>query len=85
MTNWRPDFDPDHLYFITTKAIDYAHLFQRDLAKRLLVDTLDCMHLRQQMALYASIIKDLIRELRRPPHSPVSGRKQPASSEILGS
>ena len=56
MTNWRPDFNPDHLYFITTKAVDYAHLFQRDVVKRLLVDTLDCLHLRQQMILYAFVI-----------------------------
>jgi REP element-mobilizing transposase RayT len=56
MTNWRPDFDPDHLYFITTKAVDYVHLFQRDLVKRLLVDTLDCVHLRKQMTLYAFVI-----------------------------
>jgi len=56
MTNWRPDFNPDHLYFITTKAVDYTHLFQRDLVKRLLVDVLDCMHLRQQLVPYAFVI-----------------------------
>ncbi|MCL4304117.1 MAG: transposase [Anaerolineae bacterium] len=56
MTNWRPDFNPDHLYFVTTKAVDYAHLLQRDLVKRLLVDVLDCMHLRQQLLLYAFVI-----------------------------
>ncbi len=56
MTNWRLDFNPDHLYFITTKAVDYTHLFQRDLVKRLLIDALDCMHLRQQLILYAFVI-----------------------------
>jgi REP element-mobilizing transposase RayT len=56
MTNRRPDFNPDHLYFITTKAVDYVHLFRRDLAKRLLVDTLDCMQLREQLTLFAFVI-----------------------------
>jgi REP element-mobilizing transposase RayT len=46
MTNWRPSFDPDHLYFVTTTAADNRHLFQRDVMKRLVVDTLDCMRLR---------------------------------------
>ena len=56
MTNWRPDFNPAHLYFVTTKAVDYAHLFKRDTVKRLLVDALDCLQLRQQMTLYAFVI-----------------------------
>jgi len=37
MTNWRPNFQPEHLYFVTTKAVGYAHVFQRDVMKRLLV------------------------------------------------
>lgn len=53
---WRPEFNPEHLYFVTTKAVDYAHLFQRDLVKRLLIDALDCMHLRQHLSLYAFVI-----------------------------
>ncbi len=56
MTNWRPEFNPDHLYFITTKAVDYVHLFQREIIKRLLLDTLDCMQLRKQLDLYAFVI-----------------------------
>lgn len=56
MTTWRPDFNPDHLYFITTKAVDYVPLFQRDLVKRLLVDALDCMRLREQLTLYAFVV-----------------------------
>lgn len=56
MTNWRPNFNPDHLYFITTKAVDYTPLFKRDIVKRLLVDVLDCMHLRNQLTLYAFVI-----------------------------
>jgi putative transposase len=56
MTNWRPAFNPDHLYFITTKAVDYVHLFQREIVKRLLLDALDCMQLRKQLDLYAFVI-----------------------------
>jgi len=56
MTNWRPDFNPDHLYFVTTKAVDYIHLFRRDVVKRLLVDALDCLRLRKQFSLFAFVI-----------------------------
>ncbi|MBK8783030.1 MAG: transposase [Anaerolineales bacterium] len=34
MSAWKPNFDPDHLYFVTTKAVDYLHIFQRDVIKR---------------------------------------------------
>ena len=56
MTQWRPDFQPDHLYFVTTTAIQHHHLFQRDVVKRLVVDTLDCMRLRQRFHLYAFVV-----------------------------
>jgi REP element-mobilizing transposase RayT len=73
MTSWRPDFNPDHLYFITTKAVEYAYLFQRDPVKRLLVDTLDCLHLRQQMTLFAFVImpNHIHLIVQCPPESPV--------------
>ena len=56
MTNWRPDFNPDHLYFVTTSAVQHRHLFQRDMMKRLIVDSLDCMRLRERFKLYAFVI-----------------------------
>ncbi len=56
MSNWRPHFNPDHLYFITTKTADYAHIFQRDVIKRLLADTIDCMRLRELFTLYVFVI-----------------------------
>ena len=56
MSNWRPDFNPEHLYFVTTKAVDYAHIFQRDVMKRLLVDTLDCFRARKRMQLFCFVI-----------------------------
>ena len=39
-TRWRPDFDPSHLYFVTTTAAQRVHVFQRDLIKRIVVDAL---------------------------------------------
>ena len=56
MTNWRPDFNPDHLYFVTTSAVEHHHLFRRDVVKRLIVDNLDCMRLRKRFKLYVFVI-----------------------------
>lgn len=56
MSTWRPDFRPEHLYFVTTSAVQHRHLFQRDISKRLMVDILDCMRLRQRLQLYAFVI-----------------------------
>ena len=56
MTNWRPDFNPDNLYFVTTNAVQQRHLFRRDVMKRLIVDSLDCMRLRKRFKLYVFVI-----------------------------
>lgn len=56
MSNWRPDFHPEHLYFITTKAVDYAQLFRRDVMKRLLLDTFDSFRLQKRMKLFCFVI-----------------------------
>ncbi|MBI5567166.1 MAG: transposase [Chloroflexi bacterium] len=56
MTQWRPEFNPAYLYFITTKAIQYAPLFQREILRRMLVDYLDALRSRQQIELYAFVI-----------------------------
>ncbi|MBI3737516.1 MAG: transposase [Chloroflexi bacterium] len=56
MSNWRPTFDPEHLYFITTKAVNYAHAFQRDIVKRILLDTLDCMRSQKRIKIYSFVI-----------------------------
>jgi len=56
MTNWRPDFSPEHLYFVTTVAVQHRHLFQRDVTKRLIVDALDCMRLRGRFKLYCFVV-----------------------------
>jgi putative transposase len=31
--DWRPDFDPNHLYFVTTTVAEHRHLFKRDVMK----------------------------------------------------
>ena len=43
--SWKPNFTPEHFYFVTTKAVDYLHLFQRDVIKRIILDTFDCFRL----------------------------------------
>jgi putative transposase len=56
VTNWRPDFNPDNLYFVTTSAVQRRHLFRRDVMKRLVVDSLDCMRLRGRLRLYVFVV-----------------------------
>ena len=53
---WPVPFDPDHLYFITTAAIRHAHLFRRDVIKRILVDSLNTGRILGQYELYAFVI-----------------------------
>jgi REP element-mobilizing transposase RayT len=56
MPTWRPNFNPEHLYFVTTKAVDYAHVFRREVLRRLLVDTLDCLRAQKRMKLYSFVV-----------------------------
>jgi REP element-mobilizing transposase RayT len=56
VTSWRPDFNPDHLYFVTSSAVQHRHLFRRDVIKRLVVDSLDCVRLRERIKLYVFVI-----------------------------
>lgn len=55
-TRWRPDFDPDHLYFVTTATAARAHVFQRDVIKRILLDSLYYVSLMNKASLYAFVI-----------------------------
>jgi putative transposase len=55
-TRWRPDFDPNHLYFVTTTAADHTHIFRRDAVKRILVDALYYVSLMNRAKLYAFVI-----------------------------
>jgi len=56
MSSWKPNFDPANLYFVTTKAVDYLHIFQRDVFKRLILDAFDCFRLRKRVKLYSFVI-----------------------------
>jgi len=55
-TRWRPDFDPEHLYFVTTTAVNHALIFRRDVNKRILVDALYYVSLMNKVILYAFVV-----------------------------
>jgi REP element-mobilizing transposase RayT len=48
----RPVFDPAHLYFVTTTAVERAPLFRRDVIKRILTDSLAYLRTDVRMELY---------------------------------
>jgi putative transposase len=52
----RPLFDPAHLYFITTTTIERAPLFRRDVAKRIVADSLNYMRVNEWLCLYVFVI-----------------------------
>ncbi len=51
-----PNFDPANLYFITTTAVQRVHLFQRDVVKRIIVDSLHYMRAQQWLKLYVFVV-----------------------------
>jgi len=53
---WKPNFDADHFYFVTTTAVDHLCVFQRDIIKRIILDTFDCFRLRKRLKLYCFVI-----------------------------
>ena len=55
-TRWRPDFDPEHLYFLTTTAANHTRIFQRDVVKRILVDGLYFISLMNRVQLFAFVV-----------------------------
>ncbi len=56
MTSWKPNFNPDYFYFVTTKAVDHLHIFERDIIQRILLDTFDGFRLRKRLKLYCFVI-----------------------------
>jgi putative transposase len=56
MSGVRPNFDPANLYFITTAAVDHAHLFRRDVISRIIVDSLNYMHVQGWLNLYCFVV-----------------------------
>lgn len=53
---WPAHVDATHLYFITTGAVEGAHIFRRDIIKRILVDSLNIGRILGQYALFAFVI-----------------------------
>jgi putative transposase len=53
---WRVDTDPSHLYFITTRAAGSAHVFQRDVIKRIMIDSLNTGRILSQYDLFAFVV-----------------------------
>ena len=51
-----PIFDPAHLYFITTTAVERVHLFKRDVIKRIIADSLTYVRAERWISLYAFVI-----------------------------
>lgn len=52
-TRWRPEFDPEDLYFVTTTAAKRTRIFQREIVKRILADGLYYVCLMNKVQLYA--------------------------------
>lgn len=55
-STWPVHVDPDHLYFVTTSAVDGAHVFRRPVIKRILVDSLNAARILGQMQLYSFVV-----------------------------
>ena len=53
---WPVYVDPAHLYFITTRAVQRAHIFQRDLVKRILIDSLNTGRIMGHYDLLAYVV-----------------------------
>jgi len=52
----RPDFDPTNLYFITTTTVQRVHLFQRDVIKRIIADSLNYIRSQQWIRLHVFVV-----------------------------
>ena len=53
---WPVYVDPAHLYFVTTRAVQRAHIFQRDVIKRILIDSLNTGRILGQYALFGYVV-----------------------------
>lgn len=52
----KPIFNPDHLYFVTTKAVNHAHLFRRDVIKRIILDSFHHLRTTGKIKLFVFVI-----------------------------
>ena len=54
--NWRPDFQPENLCFVTTTVVSHLHLFERDVMKRLILDAMDNFRLHGRWKIFCFVI-----------------------------
>jgi REP element-mobilizing transposase RayT len=52
----KPNFNPDHFYFVTTTAVKQAHLFRRDVVKRIIVDSFHHLRTTGKIKLFVFVI-----------------------------
>lgn len=52
----KPVFNPDFFYFVTTTAVGRAQIFQRDVVKRIIVDSFHHLRTAGQMKLFVFVI-----------------------------
>ena len=55
-TRWRPEFDPEDLYFVTTNAAKRTRILQGEAVKRILVDGLHYVCLMNKVQLFAFVV-----------------------------
>jgi putative transposase len=53
---WPVHVDPDHLYFITTSAVEHALVFRRPVIKRIVVDSLNVLLIQKRIELHAFVV-----------------------------
>ena len=52
----RAEFNPDYLYFVTTKAERHAHIFKRESIMRIILDSLHFLHTSGRMELFCFVV-----------------------------
>ena len=53
---WRIDFDPTHLYFVTSSAIEHAHVFRSDAVKQVIAGSLNYMQEQRWLEVFSYVI-----------------------------
>jgi putative transposase len=52
----RPNFNPDHLYFVTTTAAKHVHIFKSESSIRIILDSLHFLRTNKRMELFIFVI-----------------------------
>ncbi len=56
MTNWKPEFSPQNLYFITTSSHQHSTIFKDNVTKQIILDIFDCYRRQKYIMLYSFVI-----------------------------